>query len=88
MRFAWERENSTDGDTFHKGFTNPVNRVLFFIYNLVYWLPIVLTVFKVVDYRTGFIGFALIILVRLVANLYANNFLTAESFENFPFRSP
>jgi len=39
-------------------------------------------------YGTGFVAFAVIILIRLVLNLYTNNVLkpTPEQFDRFPFR--
>jgi hypothetical protein len=47
----------------------------------------VLALFRVIDYRTAFILFTIVTLVRLAANLYVNNVLTAEQAEGFPFRA-
>jgi hypothetical protein len=44
--------------------------------------------FTPIEYSTGFIALAIIIFVRLVANLYANNFLEPEQFGGYPFRIP
>jgi hypothetical protein len=55
---------------------------------VVWWIPILLTVFKAIDYRTGFITFAAITVIRAGANLYRNNILAPEQAEYFPFRSP
>jgi len=84
MRFAWQRKNSTDEISSNQSSTG---RIIYIIYNVVYWLPIVLTVTKVIDYRTGFITFSLILIIRAVANLYRNN-TTAEQGEYFVLRSP
>jgi hypothetical protein len=56
-------------------------------FNAAWWVPIVLTLFKVMDYRTGFVLFAVVTVVRLGANLYVNNVLTPEQAESFPFRA-
>ena len=84
MRFAWQRKNSADKVSAKQSSTG---RIIYIIYNVVYWLPIVLTVTKVIDYRTGFITFSLILIIRAVANLYRNN-TTAEQGEYFALRSP
>jgi len=43
-----------------------------------------------IDYSTGFIAFTVVILVRLVLNVYTNNFLdlTPEGYDRYPFRIP
>jgi len=84
MRFAWQRKNSADQVSAKQSSTG---RIIYITYNVVYWLPIVLTVTKVIDYRTGFITFSLILIIRAVANLYRNN-TTAEQGEYFVLRSP
>ena len=84
MRFAWQRKNSADKVSTKQSSTD---RIIYITYNVVYWLPILLTVTKVIDYRTGFITFALILIIRAVANLYRNN-TTAERGEYFALRSP
>ena len=84
MRFAWQRENSADKAPAKQSSTG---RIIYIAYNVVYWLPIVLTVTGIIDYRTGFITFSLILITRAVANLYRNN-TTAEQGEYFALRSP
>jgi hypothetical protein len=54
---------------------------------VVWWIPIVLGLFKIIDYTTGFILITIFTLLRLAANLYVNNALTAEQAEGFPFRA-
>ena len=85
MRFAWQRKNSADKVSAKQSSTD---RIIYIIYNVVYWLPIVLTVTKVIDYRTGFITFSLILIIRAAANLYRNNAPMADEGEYFALRSP
>ena len=85
MRFAWLRKNSADKVSAKQSSTG---RIIYITYNVVYWLPILLTVTKVIDYRTGFITFSLILIVRAIANLYRNNVPAAEQGEYFALRSP
>jgi hypothetical protein len=40
------------------------------------------------DYRTGFIAFFWIVVIRAIVNAYRNNFLTLEQGERFPLRVP
>jgi len=87
MRFAWQRENSDDPDSVNQGFNNPLTRVLFWIFNAVFWI-FLLPFFTPIGYGTGFIAFTIIIFVRLSANLYANNVLKLEQYGSFPFRIP
>ena len=85
MRFAWQRENSADKDSAKQSSTS---RIIYFIYNIVYWAPIVLTFTKVIDYRTGFKTFSVILIIRAAANLYRNNAPMADEGEYFALRSP
>ena len=84
MRFAWQRKNSADKVSAKESSTS---RIIYITYNVVYWLPIVLTIFKVIDYRTGFITFSLILIIRAIANLYRNN-VPPDKGEYFALRSP
>ena len=85
MRFAWQRENSADKDSAKE---NTTSRISYIIYNIVYWAPIVLTFTGVIDYRTGFITFSIILIIRAAANLYRNNVPMADEGEYFALRSP
>ena len=49
-----------------------------------WWIPIILAF--TIDYRMGFIAFFIVVIIRAVANLYRNNFLTLEQAEIYPFR--
>jgi hypothetical protein len=85
MRFAWLREQAGDQVAAKPGLAN---RLTFIAYNVIWWIPIVLGFTKVIDYRTGFIAFLVITIIRAIANVIRNNFLTLEQAEIFPFRAP
>jgi hypothetical protein len=57
-------------------------------YNVVYWIPIVLPFTPIMGYRTGFMAVLVVIVIRAIANIHRNNFLTLEQAENYPFRIP
>jgi len=85
MRFAWLRKNSPN----HVSVKESVpSRTIFVVYNVVWWIPMVLVIAKVIDPRTGFIAFFAITIIRAIANLVRNNVLTLEQAEIFPFRAP
>lgn len=86
-RFAWERNNLKDPNPIKLSGTHPLN-IIFVVYNVIYWLPIVLSFTTIIGYRAGFIGFFGIILFRAVANVIRNNLLTLEQAEVYPFRIP
>jgi len=85
MRFAWQRENSAKHVSIKQSFAS---RLIYIAYNVLYWVPIVLPLAVVMDYRTGFIALFVVLIIRTGANLYRNNVLTPEQAESFPFRSP
>ena len=84
MRFAWQRKNSANYVSVKQEFTNPLIRMA---YKAAFWIVILLTFIKTIDYSTGFIAFTAIILVRLGANLLLNNVLKLEQTGSFPFRA-
>ena len=83
MRFAWYRKKLADSAPIKESRTN---RIIFAIFNIFWWAPVVPAFAGIIDYRTGFIGFAVISFVRLAANLYRNNILKGEQAEYFPLR--
>ena len=85
MRFAWLRKNAAGPESAE---LSAANRFALVVYNVVWWLPIVLPITNTIDYGTGFIAFTVITAIRLSANLYRNNVLTLEQAERFPFRTP
>jgi hypothetical protein len=85
MRFAWLRKNSANHVPVKQSFTD---RLIFIAYNVVWWIPIVLPFTKTINYRTGFIAFFVVTIIRAGANLYRNNILTPEQAESFPLRAP
>ena len=62
--------------------------LLFVAYNVIYWVPMILPFTGIMEYHTGFIVFFIIIIIRAIANLYRNNFLTLEQAVLFPLRIP
>ena len=85
MRFAWQRKDSANQDSVKQSFPS---RLIFIAYNVVWWIPVVLPFIKIIDYRTGFIAFFVVTMIRAGANLYRNNVLKPEQAESFPLRSP
>ncbi|MGD8599089.1 MAG: hypothetical protein PVJ26_18885, partial [Anaerolineae bacterium] len=85
MRFAWLREQSGDPTPAQPSATN---RLIVIVYNLIWWVPIVLGFFKVIDYQTAFVAFLIITIFRAIANVIRNNVLTPEQAQTFPLRSP
>lgn len=87
MRFAWLRDNSTNSLPVQQGRVHPLSLIRF-AYNVVFWI-FLLPFFTSMEYGTGFIAFAIIILIRLLLNLYTNHALKQpEQYESFPFRIP
>ena len=84
-RFAWLRQQSADPAPVDESTTN---RLIFITYNAIWWIPIVLAFTGLIDYRTAFIAFFAITVIRAGASVYRNNFLPPEKAESFPFRSP
>ena len=85
MRFAWLRENSANIDSVEQSFTS---RLVYVVYNVAWWIPVVLAVVGAIDYGTASLAFFVYSLIRAVANVYRNNALTPEQAESFPLRSP
>jgi hypothetical protein len=85
MRFAWLREQSGEHVSVKPSLAN---RLTFIAYNVIWWIPIVLAFTKIIDYRTAFIAFLVITIIRAIANVIRNNVLTLEQAEIFPFRAP
>ena len=84
MRFAWIRKHSAKDGSVQQGAASSFIRLVF---NAVWWIPVLLPFIGTMDYRTGFITFGVITVIRLIANLYRNNVLTPEQAEIFPFRA-
>ncbi|MFN2222266.1 MAG: hypothetical protein PVH65_02205 [Chloroflexota bacterium] len=88
MRFAWLRKNKADGAPVKQAGTRPLGLIRI-VYNAVFWIFLVPFIVRTVDYSLGFIAFTIVILVRLIVNLYVNNIVefTPEQYESFPLRS-
>ena len=88
MRFALLRKKSGKPVPPKLRITHPLNLIFLFYNIVIYWTPIILPFTGVIDYRTGFIVFFIVIIIRGIANLVRNNILMLEQGEKFPLRSP
>jgi hypothetical protein len=84
MRFAWLNKNLANEASVKQSLAD---RLVYIAYNLVWWIPIVLVIFKIIDYRTAFIALFVLTLIRAVVNLYRNNVLNPKQAERFPLRA-
>ena len=86
MRFAWLRQHTPDFVSAKQRFPHPLWLVRF-VYNAVFWV-FLLPFFTAIDYGAGFVAFAVVILLRFIANTYTNNVLdlTPQQYEAYPFR--
>jgi len=84
MRFAWLRKQEGSEDPA----MTPAARLIYIGYNVIWWLPVVLVILGFWSYRAGAVGFAVVTVVRALANLYRNNMLSVEAARRFPLRSP
>lgn len=64
------------------------SRIILFFYNLAWWIPIVLPLIEITDYRQSAVLFFFITLTRACINLYRVNLLPLVQAVNFPLRSP
>jgi len=85
LRFAWDWKNRTGKD-----FSTKLVKLfsLLVVYNIVWWIPIILGFTKVISYQAGFVSFAVVTYFRLMANLIRNNLLSLEQAVKFPFQIP
>jgi hypothetical protein len=88
MRFAWLRKNKSRNVPAKEVGTRPLGLIRI-VYNAVFWIFLVPFIVRTIDYSLGFIAFTIVILVRLVVNLYVNNIgeFSPEQYESFPLRS-
>ena len=85
MRFAWLRQTQLSDREFP---TSAAGTAVLALYNLVWWLPMVLSFTKLISYRAGFIGFLGVTLVRALVNAYRVNVMAPEKAVSFPLRIP
>ena len=84
MRFAWINKDSANDVPTEQ---SSINRVIYIAYNVIWWIPIVLAVIKIIDYRTAFIALFVLTVVRAIVNLFRNNVLNPKQAEDFPLRA-
>jgi len=85
MRFAWLWKNKTGSISFKESVTN---KIIFVLYNAVWWIPVPLPFMGIISYKSGIILFAFITFIRLTANIYRMNILSLERAVSSPFRIP
>ena len=86
MRFARLRKNTPDHVSI-KGKVTNLFSLIRMVYNVIWWVPLVLAFTRVIDYRAGFILFFAVTALRLCINLYVNYALDLEKFERFPLKA-
>ncbi|MFC1947453.1 hypothetical protein ACFLXY_05995 [Chloroflexota bacterium] len=86
MRFARLRKNTPNHVSMKRGVTHPLS-IIRLVYNVVWWIPMLLSFTGVIDYRTGFIAFFTVTVFRLFINIYVNYSLNLEAFEKFPLKA-
>ena len=84
MRFAWINKDTAESIPAKEG---SIRRAIYIVYNLIWWIPILLAVIKLIDYWSAFIMLFVLTVIRAVANLYRNNVLNPEQAERFPLRA-
>ena len=84
MRFVWEKRQSGDKKKAEPGCLTALFRLA---YNAAWLLPIFLTYRGTLDYSTGFALFTAVCIVRLTANLYANNTMSPAQYDAYLFRA-
>lgn len=86
MRFAWQIKNRQLARPPKRAFTHPLNLTMI-VYNIIWWVPLVLALTHTISYPAAFIAFLAITAGRLVINLVRNNVLRPEAAVAFPLRS-
>lgn len=85
MRFAWLQKNS---DPEISTEVSSISKWITFVYNLLWWVPLVLVLLGLIDYGTGFLSFTVYTAFRFLANLYRNNVMETVQAITFPLRTP
>lgn len=63
-------------------------RGVFVVYNLIWWVPVFLTVLGLMSFWAGSLGFVVMSVLRAVVNAYRINVLPVDAAQRFPLRSP
>ena len=86
MRFAWLKKNTPNQVVMKRGVAHPLSLIRM-AYNIIWWVPMLLSFTHVIDYRAGFIAFFSVTVFRLFINIYVNYALDIEKFERFPLKA-
>ena len=87
MRLAWQAKRLAPANAPARVKTIPELTTVV-IYNLVWWIPIILAFTPLIGYTEGFVAFLVVTTFRAAANVYRNNVLSGEAARAFPLRSP
>ncbi len=63
-------------------------RLILVVYNLTWWVPVLLAVLGILSFWAGSLGFVTISVLRAVVNVCRINALPIEAAQRFPLRSP
>lgn len=85
MRFAWLRSKEGSEEA---PLLPAAGRATLLVYNVIWWVPVLLVPTGVLSYRAGALGFLIVSVARAVVNAYRINVLPVEAAQRFPLRSP
>lgn len=85
LRFARLSENAPD---YRPPAESAISRLITVTYNVAWWMPILLALVKVIDYRTGSTAFLAITVIRAMCNAYRANHPDWQRAIRYPLRAP
>ncbi len=86
MRFARLKANLPNHVSIKRKVTHPLSLIRM-VYNIIWWIPMLLSFTGVIDYRAGFVAFFIVTAFRLFINIYVNYALDLDKFERFPLKA-
>jgi hypothetical protein len=84
MRFAWLRTKEQRDEPA----STASERFTLVTYNAIWWIPLALPILGVISYRTGFLTFLAVTVLRALINGYRINVMPVAAAERFPLRQP
>jgi len=63
-------------------------RLTLIAYNVIWWIPLVLPILGTISYRTGFVTFLAVTVLRALINSYRVNLMPVAAAERLPLRQP
>jgi hypothetical protein len=84
MRFAWLRtKENRDAPA-----ATSSERMTLVAYNTAWWVPVVMPILGVISYRSGFVAFLVVTVIRALINSYRTNVMPVAAAERLPLRQP